>query len=74
MECRFLPFTEAVGRFLERSIPVVATIALRGGDFIAEVKERIDVQIVEVARANRQALPGHIAAWIKQTARLTNTP
>jgi nucleoside-triphosphatase len=39
-------------------VPLVATIALRGGGFIAEVKNRPDVEIVEVSQANRQALPG----------------
>jgi nucleoside-triphosphatase len=63
-----------VSRLLEGSVPVVATIALRGGGFIAEVKERRDVQIVEVTRGNRQALPGQIAAWVKQIANQANTP
>jgi nucleoside-triphosphatase len=74
MECHCPQFTDAVSRLLEGSVPVVATIALRGGDFIAEVKDRRDVQIVEVTRANRQALPGQIAAWVKQIANQANTP
>jgi nucleoside-triphosphatase len=74
MECHCPQFIDAVSRLLEGSIPVVATIALRGGDFIAEVKDRRDVQIVEVTRANRQALPGQIAAWVKQIANQANTP
>jgi hypothetical protein len=45
---------------------VVATIALRGGGFIAEVKQRSDVQVLEVTQANRQALPGEIAAWVEE--------
>jgi nucleoside-triphosphatase len=73
MECHCPQFIDAVSRLLEGSIPVVATIALRGGDFIAEVKDRRDVQIVEVTRANRQALPGQIAAWVKQIANQANT-
>ena len=74
MECHCPQFIDAVSRLLEGSVPVVATIALRGGDFIAEVKDRRDVQIVEVTRANRQALPGKIAAWVKQIANQANIP
>jgi nucleoside-triphosphatase len=74
MECHCPQFTEAIRRLLLGSVPVVATIALRGGGFIAEVKERRDVQIVEVTRGNRQALPGRIAAWVKQIANQANTP
>jgi hypothetical protein len=47
-------------------LEVLATIALRGGGFIAEVEQRRDVQIVEVTKANRQTLPGQIAAWVKE--------
>jgi nucleoside-triphosphatase len=74
MECHCPQFIDAVSRLLEGSVPVAATIALRGGDFIAAVKDRRDVQIVEVTRANRQALPGQIAAWVKQIANQANTP
>ena len=52
----------------------MATIALRGGGFIAEVKKRRDVQIVEVTNGNRQTLPGQIAAWVKQRTAQANTP
>lgn len=74
MECHCPQFIDAVSRLLEGPVPLVATIALRGGGFIAEVKERHDVQILEVARANRHALPGQIAAWVKQRTALANTP
>jgi hypothetical protein len=52
----------------------VATVALRGTGFIAEVKQRPDVQVVEVTQANRQDLPGQIAAWVKQHTSQANTP
>ena len=66
MECHCPQFIEAMRRLLVGPVPVVATIALRGGGFIAEVKKRPNVQIVEVTHANRQALPEQIAAWVKQ--------
>jgi hypothetical protein len=51
----------------------VASIALRGSGFIAEVKKRPDVQIVEVTQGNRQTLPGQIAASVKQLTARANT-
>ncbi len=59
-------FVATMSRLLYEPIPVVATIALRGGGFIAEVKKRPDVRIVEVTQDSRQALPAQIAAWVKE--------
>jgi nucleoside-triphosphatase len=73
MECHCPQFVTTMKRLLGEPIPVVATIALRGGGFIAEVKNRPDVRIVEVTQANRQALPGQIAAWVKQDTARANT-
>lgn len=74
MECHCQKFIEAVSRLLLGPVPLVATIALRGGGFIADVKNRHDVQIVEVNQGNRHALPGQIAAWVKQHKGQANTP
>ncbi len=74
MECHCPQFIEAVRRLLEGPVPVVATIALRGGGFVAEVTSRPDVQVVEVIQGNRQTLPGQIAAWVKQHSAEANTP
>ena len=74
MECHCQKFTEAIRRLLEGPVPLVATIALRGGGFIAEVKKRPNVHIVEVTNGNRQILPGQIAAWVKQHTAPANTP
>jgi nucleoside-triphosphatase len=73
MECHCPQFIEAIRRILEEPVQVVATIALRGGGFIAEVKNRPEVQIVEVTNGNRQALPGQIAVWVKQHTVKANT-
>jgi nucleoside-triphosphatase len=73
MESHCPQFIASMRTLLDGPIPVVATIALRGGGFIAEVKTRSDVQLVEVTQANRQALPGQIAAWIKQNWAKANT-
>jgi len=74
MECHCPKFVATMRRLLGEPVPVVATIALRGGGFIAEVKNRPDVQIVEVIRANRGDLPAQIAAWVKESASRANTP
>ena len=66
MECHCPQFIEATRRLLEGPVWVVATIALRGGGFIAEIKKRPNVQIVEVTNGNRLALPEQIAGWVNQ--------
>jgi nucleoside-triphosphatase len=73
MECHCPQFVATMRTLLGEPIPVVATIALRRGGFIAEVKQRNDVQVVEVTHGNRMALPAQIAAWIKQHASRANT-
>jgi nucleoside-triphosphatase len=60
-------------KLLDGPVPLVATLASRGGGFIAEVKGRPDVQIVDVTQGNREILPGEIAAWVKQRTSQTNT-
>jgi nucleoside-triphosphatase len=74
MECHCLQFISAMRNLLSEPIPVVATIALRGGGFIAEFKNRPDVQILAVTQANRQVLPGQIAALVKQYTAQPNSP
>ena len=74
MECYCPQFIKAVCRLLEGPVPLVATIPLRGGGFIAEVKKRPDVQVVEVTQGNRDTLPGQIVAWVKQRTAEANTP
>src|SRR5262249_4416419 len=46
-------FVDAVRRLFDGPVPVVATVALRGGSLIAEVKVRPDVRIIEVTEENR---------------------
>ena len=74
MECHCPQFILAMRRLLSEPVSAVSTIALRGGGFIAEVKNRPDVQIVEVTNGNRQALPEQIAGWVKQHTVQANTP
>jgi nucleoside-triphosphatase len=65
MECCSQRFIVAVRRLLASHCLVVATIALRGGGFIAEVKQRTDVEQWEVTPKNREELPEHAVAWLR---------
>lgn len=60
MECFSPAFIEAVARVLDGPVPVLATIAAKGGGCIAQVKGRQDVQLVSVTMENRDRLPGEL--------------
>ena len=64
MECLSERFVAAMGRLLDAGRVVVATVALRGGGFIADVKRRPDIVPWGVTRANRDVLPAEVLAWI----------
>jgi len=51
-------FVEAATRVLDGPVPVLATIAAKGGGLIARVKERPDVELIKVTAANRDELVG----------------
>ncbi len=61
MECFSSRFVEAVRGLLDGPSAVLATVAIKGGGFIAEVKSRPDVEITEVTHANRDELPRTLA-------------
>ncbi len=65
MECLSSRFVTAVRQLLDAGLPLVATVAQRGGGFIAEVKKRPDVTVWEVTRGNRDALPGRVLEWAR---------
>jgi nucleoside-triphosphatase len=64
MECLSRAFVAATRALLDGGMPLVATVGQRGGGFIAEVKRRPDVTLWEVTRANRDAMPARVRAWI----------
>jgi nucleoside-triphosphatase len=66
MECFSDRFVETVESLLGSARVVVATIALRGGGFIEEVKGRPDVLIWTVSRANREEMPARVAEWVRE--------
>jgi len=48
-------------QILDSSIPLVATIALKGSGFIAQVKDRKDIELITVTAENRDLLPSKIS-------------
>ena len=57
MECLSRVFVGAVTSILDSQVPVLATVAAKGGGFIAAVKGRPDIEIVTVTHVNRGDLP-----------------
>ena len=64
MECLSARFVDAMHGVLDTGRPVVATIARKGGGFIASVKARPDVELWEITRANRDSMPERVIAWL----------
>jgi nucleoside-triphosphatase len=69
MECLSPRFVAAMRVRLDAAAPVVATIALRGGGFIAEVKRRPGAELWTLDRATRDAVPARIVAWLDSRRR-----
>jgi nucleoside-triphosphatase len=69
MECLSARFVRAIERLLSSHRPLVATVGARGSGFISEVKERPDVELWHVTRANRHELPLRIEEWIMRLLR-----
>jgi nucleoside-triphosphatase len=57
MECFSNVFIDAVTKLLDSDMPVLATIAAKGGGFVAEAKARPDVEVLHVSARNRDQLP-----------------
>jgi nucleoside-triphosphatase len=64
MECLSTLFVSRMRGLFDSTKPVLATIGLRGRDFIAEVKTRSDVELLEVTRSNRETLAGLAIGWV----------
>jgi nucleoside-triphosphatase len=56
MECFSRKFIQLTTELLSSERPVVATVAMKGSGFIAEVKTRPDVELIELTRDNRDGL------------------
>ncbi len=56
MECLSTQFDRIMKEVLDSEKWVIATIALKGGGLIAEVKQRRDVKLFEITQSNRDVL------------------
>jgi nucleoside-triphosphatase len=66
MECMSREFVAAMRALFATSYPIVATIALRGGGFIAQTKALPSAELLQVTRENRDRLPQAVAAWLTE--------
>ena len=66
MECLAPGFVTAMGKLFTYDRPLVATIGRKGGSFIAEVKARNDVELLELTHANRDHMPTEALAWLSR--------
>jgi nucleoside-triphosphatase len=60
MECFSGKFQSLVREILDADTPVLATVASKGGGLISEVKQRPDVDLIELTRDNRDSLAEEI--------------
>ncbi len=65
MECLSARFRDLVVSLLDEPAPVIATIALKAGGFIEQVKHRQGVLLFELTERNRDALLPDIAARVR---------
>lgn len=68
MECLSEGFVAAMRELLDSGRRVLATVAKKGGGFVAEVKGRVDVEIREITRANRDGLVEDVLRWVRGEA------
>jgi len=69
MECFSSLFVKRVSSLLDAGIPLVATIALKGGDFIASIKHRPEIELWEITAKNRDDMPERITKWLTRSLR-----
>ncbi|MGA8165210.1 MAG: nucleoside-triphosphatase [Waddliaceae bacterium] len=70
MECFSPAFIDAAQRALDAPNIVIGTITFGGGGFILQVKERDDLEIIEVTPDNREDLPEILLHKIAKLSRL----
>ena len=62
MECFSELFMALMRQILDGDVPLLGTIALKGGGFIEQVKQRDDVELITVAPNNRDELSVDLGA------------
>lgn len=65
MECFSPMFVALTQQLLDGGTPVLATVAMKGGSFIRQVKERNDIELLAVTPGNRDDLVGVLSQRIR---------
>jgi nucleoside-triphosphatase len=73
MECLSSAFVEAVRRLLAANRLIVASVALKGGGLIEEVKRLRENRLREVTMQNRDRLPREVIEWVNEQLVHSNT-
>ncbi len=60
MECLSPRFVAAMERLWVTPVPLIATVAEKGGGYIQRIKEKPDMILLTVTPANRDDLPARI--------------
>lgn len=60
MECFSSKFIKMIKQILDSSLPLVATVAMKGSGFITDVKKRKDIELITVSTENRSLLSSNI--------------
>ena len=68
MECLSPVFVRAARRALSGAVPVLGSVALAGGGFIAEAKRLPGVEMILLSPENRDRLPAAVAARLAASA------
>ncbi len=66
MECLSPRFVAAVEGLWSASVPLLITVAQKGGGFIARLKTKPGAHLITVTPANRDELPGRILALLTE--------
>lgn len=64
MECLSGPFVEAMERLWAAPVPLLVTVAQKGGGYIQKIKEKPEGQLIAVTPDNRDDLPTRILALL----------
>ena len=70
MECFSEKFKQAATKALDSANIVIGTITLGGTGFILDVKQRQDIEIIEVTSASRNSLPDLLLEKVLELQRL----
>ena len=65
MECFSTLFVEQIETLFDSATPLLATVAIRGGGFIADIKRRAGVEVLEVTTENRDELVDQLAPRLR---------